>query len=632
MPMSRSEMEALGWDSCDVILVTGDAYVDHPSFGAAVISRMLEAHGFRVGIIAQPDWHNAEAFKVLGRPNLFWGITSGNMDSMVNRYTADRKTRSDDAYSPGNQANLRPDRATIVYSQRCREAYSDIPIVLGGIEASLRRVAHFDYWQEKIRRSILLDSKADYLCYGNAERAIVDIARHIASQTETPFPCLVRGVAVAGAALPNDWTVLDASQVGSVPRSTEENTCLNLPSYAAVKEDKRLFAHSIRVLYHESSAVNGRALTQKHDNQWLWINPPAWPLDTSELDAVFDLPYSRLPHPSYGNQKIPAFEMIRHSITLMRGCFGGCAFCSITLHEGKVIQNRSHESVIDEITHIRDNDSAFTGTISDLGGPSANMYKMACTNPAAHERCHRPSCVFPAICPHLDTSHAALISLYEEAMQVSGVKRINIASGVRYDLALKSPEYIKTLVQHFVGGYLKVAPEHTEKETLKQMMKPGIEHYHAFEKQFKANSAAANKEQYMIPYFISAHPGSTDTDMLNLALWLKKNGFRPDQVQNYYPTPLTLASTAWYTELDLNDPLLKTPLYVPKGIRQRRLHKAFIRYHDPANQTILNEALVAMKRTDLIGFGKKHLVRPLHSSHRSARKPRPMSRRPRRSK
>lgn len=623
LPMSRAEMDDLGWDACDVILISGDAYIDHPSFGTAIIGRLLEAQGFRVGVIAQPDWNSVEAFKQLGRPNLFWGVTSGNMDSMVNRYTADRKIRSDDAYSPDNRAGLRPDRATIVYSQRCREAYPDIPIVLGGIEASLRRVAHFDYWQEKIRRSILLDARADYLCFGNAERAIVEIAHFIAQKENTPFPCRIRGVAVVGSELPSDVELIDLSGVDAIPTSAphyQESrstpSTLLLPSYEAVRKDQRLFAHSIRLLYQESRSLKESTIVQAHGNQWVWINPPAIPLSSPEMDALYALPFSRLPHPHYGEQKIPAFEMIRHSVTLMRGCFGGCSFCSITLHEGRRIQNRSRDSVIEEIETIRDQDSAFTGTISDLGGPSANMYQMACRDPEVERHCRRLSCLYPRICPNLDTSHAALIALYNEARQVAGVKRVSVASGVRYDLALRSPKYLETLIQHFVGGYLKVAPEHTEAAPLKQMKKPSIETYHQFEKAFEQISKKAGKEQYMIPYFIAAHPGCSDLDMLNLALWLKENGFRPDQVQTFYPTPLTLASTAWYTELDLDDPELKSKLTVPKGGRQRRLHKAFIRYHDPANQRILNEALIEMGRSDLIGFSKRHLVRPLHRSNR----------------
>ncbi|MGB3917520.1 MAG: YgiQ family radical SAM protein, partial [Thiothrix litoralis] len=582
LPMSRAEMDALGWDSCDIIIVTGDAYVDHPSFGMAVIGRMLEAQGFRVGIIAQPDWHSKDPFMALGEPNLFFGVAAGNMDSMINRYTADRKMRSDDAYTPGNVGGKRPDRASLVYSQRCKEAYPDVPIILGGIEASLRRIAHFDYWQEKVRRSILMDAAADLLLYGNAERAVVEIAHRIASGEPVANLTDVRGTAFIRRDTPAGWMEIDSSRVdqpGKIDRiinpyinTTELSECevekrnvqwfeyedprskrpdehkltfhprarldrdltvIRLPSFEKVSKDKVLYAHANRVLHLETNPGNARALVQKHGTQDIWINPPPIPLTTPEMDFVFGLPYARQPHPAYGGERIPAYEMIRFSINIMRGCFGGCTFCSITEHEGRIIQNRSQESIIREVEDIRDKVPGFTGVISDLGGPTANMYRLACKDPKVEASCRKPSCVYPGICQNLNTDHTALKELYRTARNLPGIKKVLIGSGLRYDLAIRDPEYVKELVTHHVGGYLKIAPEHTEDAPLSKMMKPGIGAYDEFKRLFEKYTKEAGKEQYLIPYFIAAHPGTSDEDMLNLALWLKKNGFRADQVQAF---------------------------------------------------------------------------------------------------
>ena len=651
LPMSRAEMDALGWDSCDIILVTGDAYVDHPSFGMAVIGRMLEAQGFRVGIIAQPDWHSKDAFMTLGKPNLFFGVAAGNMDSMINRYTADRRIRSDDAYTPGNVGGKRPDRAVIVYSQRCREAWNDVPVIIGSIEASLRRIAHFDYWSEKVRRSILLDSKADLLVYGNAERAIVEIAHRIAGG-ETPETIRdVRGTAYALSVLPDDYRVMDSSHIdtpGPVPAKTnpyvmetnnapcttgdapepakadavqvvtvlerpaaaKQPVCIRLPSYEQVCADPVLYAHASRVLHLETNPGNARALVQRHGNREVWVNPPPIPLSTDELDAVFELPYTRLPHPVYGDAKIPAYEMIRFSVNIMRGCFGGCTFCSITEHEGRIIQSRSEESILNEIESIRDKTPGFTGVISDLGGPTANMWRLNCKDPAIESRCRRLSCVFPTICVSLDTNQMPLVKLYRKARAIPGVKKILIASGLRYDLAVETPEYVKELVTHHVGGYLKIAPEHTEGGPLSKMMKPGIGSYERFKQLFDRYSKEAGKEQYLIPYFIAGHPGTTDEDMMNLALWLKANGFRADQVQSFYPSPMASATAMYHSG---KNPLHRVrrdseDVVAPKGLKQRRLHKAFLRYHDPHNWPLLRDALKRMGRSDLIGNGKQHLI------------------------
>ncbi len=737
LPMNRAEMDRLGWDSCDIILVTGDAYVDHPSFGMAVIGRMLEAQGFRVGIIAQPDWTSAEAFKALGKPNLFWGVTSGNMDSMINRYTADRKIRSDDAYTPGDVAGKRPDRAAIVYSQRCREAFKDTPIILGGIEGSLRRIAHYDYWSDKVRRSIVVDAKCDLLLYGNAERAIVEIAHRLAAKEPVEQITDVRGTAFVrrsddvsakweGDGSVSGWfeinsTTIDepgrveahinpymttseqaaengatcakedeakavaqqAEQAGSIrpaaiksgatqvdstwasgakplvfvpnPRlkpalhglgkykvPPRERSVIRLPSYEQVKSDPILYAHANRVLHLETNPGNARALVQAHGDgvtaRDVWITPPPIPLTTAEMDFVFDLPYARSPHPAYMDEngshdhatKIPAWEMIRFSVNIMRGCFGGCTFCSITEHEGRIIQSRSEESIIKEVEDIRDKVKGFTGTISDLGGPTANMYRLGCKSPEIEAACRKPSCVYPGICQNLTTNHDPLIKIYRRARALKGIKKILIGSGLRYDLAVKSPEYVKELVQHHVGGYLKIAPEHTEQGPLTKMMKPGIGSYDKFKTLFEKFSAEAGKKQFLIPYFIAAHPGTTDEDMMNLAIWLKKNGFRADQVQTFYPSPMATATAMYHSGRNTLKRVHRTAesddetVDIVRGEKRRRLHKAFLRYHDANNWPLLREALKTMGRADLIGNGKHHLIptfQPLtDGGYQSARK------------
>jgi uncharacterized radical SAM protein YgiQ len=713
LPMSRAEMDLLGWDSCDVIVVTGDAYVDHPSFGMAIVGRVLEAQGFRVGIIAQPDWHSADAFAALGRPNLFFGITAGNMDSMVNRYTSDRRIRSDDAYTPGGEGGKRPDRSVIVYAQRAREAFKDIPIVVGGIEASLRRIAHFDYWSEKVRRSILLDSKADLLVYGNGERQICEIAHRLAAGESVSDITDLRGTAFVRKSRPDGWIEIDSTHLdapgplnppvdpyamepgglgagatasagaaarqavvagskagdvggvdgavgaaalggcasnGASPTGTapgvaapevialaaggvggnvapppvekvvrfvrrvknvdRERSAIRMPSYEQVAADPVLYAHASRILHLESNPGNARALVQRHGDVDVWLNPPPIPLTTREMDWVYEKPYARQPHPSYGDANIPAYKMIRFSIAIQRGCFGGCTFCSITEHEGRIIQSRSENSVIREIEEIRDNVPGFTGVISDLGGPTANMYRLACKSREVESACRRPSCVYPGVCPNLNTDHTPLIKLYRRARSLPGVKKVLVASGVRYDLAIESPDYVKELAQHHVGGYLKIAPEALSEGPLSKMMKPGIGAYHRFKEMFDTYSKEAGKEQYLIPYFIAAHPGTTDEDMLDLALWLKKNGFRADQVQAFLPSPMATATAMYHSG---KNPLKRITrageeVRVPKGLKVRRLHKAFLRYHDANNWPVLREALRRMGRADLIGSGKHQLV------------------------
>jgi uncharacterized radical SAM protein YgiQ len=616
LPMSRQEMAALGWDSCDIVLVTGDAYIDHPSFGMALVGRLLEAQGFRVGIIAQPDWQSAADFARLGRPNLFFGVTSGNMDSMVNRYTSERKIRSDDAYTPGGEANRRPDRATVVYAHRCREAYADVPIVLGGIEASLRRVAHYDYWSDKVRRSIIADSKADLLLFGNAERALVELAHRLAKGVPIGD---IRDLRGSGFMVGHG----DLPVPGAEAASRRDQQVVRLPAFEELRDDPARYAEASRAFHLESNPGNARCIVQGHGDRDVWLNPPPIPLTTAEMDHVYGLPYARAPHPAYGDARIPAWEMIRFSINIMRGCFGGCTFCSITEHEGRIIQSRSEASVLQEIEQIRDKAPGFTGVISDLGGPTANMYRMACKDAKIEAACRRLSCVYPDICNNLDTDHSALIHLYRSARQLPGIKKILIGSGLRYDLAVRSPEYVRELVSHHVGGYLKIAPEHSEAGPLSKMMKPGMDTYERFKRMFDAASQAAGKEQYLIPYFIAAHPGTTDQDMLELALWLKRNGFRLDQVQTFLPTPLAIATAMWHSG---RNPLKRNPdsdpVTVARGARQRRLHKAFLRYHDPENWPLLREALRQMGRNDLIGNGRKHLV-PAWQPGEPARRPQP---------
>ena len=660
LPMSREEMDQLGWDSCDVILVTGDAYVDHPSFGMAVIGRVLEAQGFRVGIISQPDWRDAQSFKVLGEPNLYFGVTAGNMDSMINRYTADRRMRQDDAYTPHDEGGKRPDRAVTVYTQKCREAFSHVPVVIGGIEASLRRLAHYDYWSESVKRSVLIDSTADILLYGNSERALVDLTHRLANGELIKEITDLRGSAFLRKKIPQGWREIDSTQVDQVgataksknpydakhPSNCDDakkirkqaektqgsdkeeqiislvpdtqaiktdpnSTYIRMPSYDQVVNDPVLYAHSDRIFHRETNPGNARPLVQNQGKNDIWVNPPPIPLETEELDWVFEQPYKRVPHPTYGDAKIPAYEMIRFSVNIMRGCFGGCTFCSITEHEGRIIQSRSEESILNEVENIRDMTPGFTGVISDLGGPTANMYRLNCKDKKIEETCRRPSCVYPTICVNLETDHSHTTQLYRKTRKLDGIKKVVVASGLRYDLAVKDPEYVKELVTHHVGGYLKIAPEHSEDGPLSKMMKPGMDSYYEFKEMFERFSKEAGKKQYLIPYFISAHPGSTNKDMMHLSLWLKQNKFRVDQVQNFYPSPMASATTMYFTGKNPLKPLKRNgddPIFSAKSKEQRSLHKAFLRYHDPENWPMLRKALRRMGKAELIGRGEDCLV------------------------
>ncbi|PTL80620.1 YgiQ family radical SAM protein [Vitiosangium sp. GDMCC 1.1324] len=618
LPTTRADMQARGWEQLDIIIVSGDAYVDHPAFGPVLIARFLEGRGFKVGIISQPDWHSAEPFKALGKPRLFFGVAAGNLDSMLNRLTAQKKNRSEDQYSPGGRTNCRPDRATIVYAQRCREAFPDVPIVLGGIEASLRRIAHYDYWSDKVRRSILFDSKADLLVFGMGERPIWEVADRMRRGERIEDIRDVRGTAY----IIND-AEMKAHEADPAKRAVDQKVVV-LPSYEEVTADKEAFARMSRDFQMETNPGNGRPLAQRHGNRAVYFNPPARPLEDGvgkgdgasvAMDELYDLTFNRVPHPMY-KERIPAYETVKHSIVLMRGCFGGCTFCSITEHEGRVIQSRSAESVLREVRALR-RMGDFRGTITDLGGPTANMYKLKCKSEDIERKCRKLSCVHPGVCENLQTDHGPLIDVMRQVREEEGVKHVFIASGVRYDLAERSPEYVKELAAHHVGGQLSVAPEHVSPRVLEKMKKPGIESFERFQNMFACASEEAGKEQYDIPYFISGHPGSTLDDMVELALWLKKNGKRPRQVQDFIPTPMAVATTMYYTGID---PLKMEPVYTAKGLREKRLQKALLLYWNPEHWPLAREALSLAGREDLIGRGPQALVPPETAAEASRRK------------
>jgi uncharacterized radical SAM protein YgiQ len=621
LPMTPEEVAARGWDGVDVVFVTGDAYVDHPSFAMALLGRVLESEGFRVAIMSQPDWHSCEPWKTFGRPRICFAISAGNMDSMLNHYTASRKVRNDDAYSPDGAIGRRPDRATMAYCQRAREAFKGVPIIAGGVEASLRRLAHYDYWSDKVRRSILMDAKADLLVYGMGERPSVEIVKRLAAGEKIEQIRGVRGTAFrlgAREVESGEWRVEsgtgerndegrrtnDEREAAALSTLHSPLSTLALPSFESVSSDKAAFAEMTRLIFRETNPYNARRLVQFCGKEAVVVNPPAWPLEQAEIDRVYGLPFVRRPHPSYGKQKIPAFEMIKDSIQILRGCFGGCTFCSITAHEGKIIQSRSEESVLAEIGQMAA-DPAFRGTISDIGGPTANMYRMNCTRPEKRLKCRRLSCVHPSICPMLGTDHGPLIQVMQAARKQPGVKKVCVASGIRIDLALKSPEYIAEVAKHYTGGLLKVAPEHTDPGVLRLMKKPPIEQYEAFCGQFQKASAASGKEQYIVPYFIAGHPGSDVNAMIDLALYLKRHGLRPEKVQDFIPGPLDIATCMYYTGLD---PMTGKPVHVPKGDKERRMQRALLQYFKPENYADVRTALEQTHREELIGSGPGCLI------------------------
>jgi uncharacterized radical SAM protein YgiQ len=584
--MTMQEARERGWDELDVVIVTGDAYIDHPSFAMSILGRALEAAGFRVGIISQPDWHSCEDWKRFGRPRLFFGISAGNMDSMINHYTANRKVRNDDAYSPGGKIGLRPDRATLSYCHRAREAFKGVPVIAGGVEASLRRLAHYDYWSDKVRKSILLDAKADLVVFGMGENAIVEIAQRLQAGEAVKSLRDMRGVAY----------VLGASE-------TPPEDSLLLPSYEQVVADKFQFAEATRIIHQETNPYNARRLIQWHQNQAVVVNPPQFPISEAAMDRIYGLPYTRRAHPSY-QEPIPAFEMIKDSVTIMRGCFGGCTFCSITAHQGRAIQSRSQASIIGEIKNLA-KDKQFKGTVSDIGGPTANMYQMKCTQPDVEAVCRRQSCVHPKICKLLGVDHQPVIDLMRAARKVEGVKKVLVASGIRMDLARQSPEYIRELTQHHVGGHLKVAPEHVDPDVLFKMRKPANDDFEYFSEVFQTESRAAGKKQYLIPYFIASHPGSDLDAMINLAVFLKQNGYKPDQVQDFIPAPLDVATCMYYTGMD---PFTKKTVFIAKGLRDRKTQRALMQFFKTENYFEVRDALRQAGRTDLIGDGCDCLI------------------------
>jgi uncharacterized radical SAM protein YgiQ len=616
LPTTREEMTARGWDELDVLIVTGDAYVDHPAFGPILVARFLEGRGYKVGVIAQPRWDSSADIARMGRPRLFVGVSAGNLDSMLNKLTAQKKTRSEDQYSPGGRPNLRPNRASLVYSNLCRQAFPGVPIVLGGIEASLRRIAHYDYWSDQVRRSILLDAKADLLVFGMGERPAWEIARRLSAGEKVSQLTDVRGTAHVKKNR-REWEPL----LADASRFTTDGKLLVLPSYDEVSKDKAAFARMSRAFQYETNPHNGRPLLQPHGDEAVFFNSPALPLSEEEMDGLYDLPFVRAPHPSYG-ERIPAFDTVKHSIVTMRGCFGGCTFCSITEHEGRVIQSRSEQSVLREVRELS-RTAGFSGVLTDLGGPTANMYKMTCKDERTESACRRLSCVHPGICENLVTDHGPLLSLMRAVRKEKGIKRVFIASGVRYDLAGRSPEFIKELALHHTGGQLSVAPEHNDPRVLDKMKKPGIESYERFAQAFCQASEEAGKEQYLVPYFITGHPGSTLKDTVELALYLKKNGMRPRQVQDFIPTPMAVATTMFYTGLD---PLSGEPVYTARDLREKRMMKALVFYWDAQHWPLAREALVAAGRRDLIGHGPHALIPPEGAADRvraSVRSPRP---------
>lgn len=587
LPTSGDEMRSRGWDYVDVVFVTGDAYIDHPSFAMAILGRVLEAKGYRVAILSQPDWRTAEPWRQFGKPRLFFAISAGNMDSMINHYTANRKVRNDDAYSPGGRIGLRPDRATLPYCQRAREAFPGVPVIAGGVEASLRRLAHYDYWSDTVRRSILLDAKADLVAYGMGETGILEIAERLAKGESVRDLRDMRGVAyVFGASeVPAQW-----------PDTVGQGTYL-LPSFEEVVADKTLFAQATRHIHINTNPFNAKTLIQKHDRRAVVVNPPSLPLSQEQMDWVYGLPFTRRAHPRY-QEKIPAYEMIKDSVTIMRGCFGGCTFCSITAHQGRIIQSRSGDSIVREVDRMVA-DPKFPGVISDIGGPTANMYQMRCTRPEVEKKCRRLSCVHPTICKLLGTDHGPLVDLMRSVRTRRGIRKVFVASGVRMDLAQLSPEYLRELAEHHVGGHLKVAPEHTDPEVLAKMKKPPIENFAKFAEDFKTASQAAGKpKQFLVPYFIASHPGSDLNAMIDLALFLKRNGYRPDQVQDFIPAPFDIATCMYHTGID---PFTMKPVHVDKHLRNRKLQRALLQFFKPENYFEVRTALETAGRTELIG-------------------------------
>jgi len=628
-PMRRISAVQRGWlpkkpkqfdenkHGVDFVLVTGDAYVDHPSFANAVITRLLESKGYRVAVIAQPNWKTADDFAVFGAPRIAWLVSAGNLDSMLNNYTAHKRIRSDDQYSPDGQGGLRPDYATVVYAQRCRQVAKHVPIISGGVEISMRRLAHYDYWQNKVKRSMILDARSDLVVYGMGEKPLLEVISRLKSGQKISEMRDIRGTgyAVGKKGTPHFADTSSGTHwKDSLPVGVKQ-----LPSYEDICEDtpesKQRFAHAQHIFHKEQTPGCAAILIQDSGTQTVVINPPQFPMTTKELDRVFDLPFTKLPHPDYGEKRIPAYETVRFSVNVMRGCFGGCTFCAITEHQGKAIQSRSHENVMKEVKGLKVL-PGYTGVLSDLGGPTANMYKMTCSDPEVEKVCRRPSCVHPTICKLLKTDHTPIKNLMRDVRNADGVKKVLIASGVRMDLANLDQEYIDELAGHHVGGHLKVAPEHVDPDTLRLMKKPGVDVYVDFEKRFKEASKKADKEQYLVPYFVSSHPGCDTKSAVNLAEFLNARNLRPQQVQDFIPTPGTPATCMWWTGIE---PHSRKAVWVETKMRNKRKQKALLQYWKPENETLVREALRDTGRKDLIGFGGKALARPKYRSNKKKR-------------
>ena len=599
LPVSREEMKQKGWWYYDFLVVTADAYVDHPSFGTAIIARVLEAEGYRVAVLAQPDWHSAEAFRAMGRPRYGVFIGGGNIDSMVAHYTAAKKRRSSDAYSPGNKMGLRPDRPTIVYANRAREAFPDLPVIIGGLEASLRRFAHYDYWDDAVRRSILFDAQADLLVYGMGERATREIARRLAGGAAADSLTDIRGTAYAA----------------KEPDCRFENVAV--PSFEAVVSDKRDYALATKIEYEEHDPIRGKAILQRHGDRTLVVNPPAVPLSREELDFVAELPYAREVHPMYDSLGgVAAIEEVRFSVTHNRGCFGGCNFCSLAFHQGRMITSRSHESVVREVEGFT-RDPKFKGYVHDVGGPSANFRHPSCQQQLKNGMCKNRSCLAPTPCKNLDPSHTDYLALLRKVRAVPGVKKVFVRSGIRFDYLLceKNSEFLSELVRYHVSGQLKVAPEHCSAQVLDYMGKPHFEVYERFREKYQRLNQRYGLEQYLVPYLMSSHPGCTLSDAVELAVFLNRTGRQPEQVQDFYPTPGTLSTCMWYTELD---PRTMEPVYVAKSPHDKALQRALLQWKRPEMRRLVVEALHKAGREDLIGYGKDCLVRPLAHSKTDA--------------
>ena len=592
LPVSREDMARRGWDSYDILIITGDAYVDHPSFGPTIIGRVLEAEGYRVAILAQPDWRTPESFTALGRPKLAVMISAGNLDSMVAHYTAAKKRRHDDAYSPGRKAGLRPDHATVVYSNRVREVFGDIPVIIGGLEASLRRFAHYDYWEDKVRRSILFDAQADILTYGMGEKASVEIVSRLASGTPVEEITDVRGTCVS---------IRDPG-VCAYPK-------VEVPSFEQVSASKEDYARANMIEYNEHDPFVGKAILQRHGRDLLLVNPPAMPLTTAEMDRVAELPYVREPHPMYDDMGgVPAIEEVRFSITHNRGCFGACNFCSLAFHQGRTISARSHESVLREAERLVKH-PGFKGYIHDVGGPTANFRHPSCQKQLKAGMCRNRACLSPRACPNLDADETDYLKLLREIRAIPGVKKVFIRSGIRFDYLMqdRDGEFFAELVKYHVSGQLKVAPEHCVKGVLDYMGKPHVEVYEKFRQKYERLNRKYGKEQYLVPYLISSHPGCTLDDAVRLAEWLNRSGRQPEQVQDFYPTPGTLSTCMYYTGLD---PRTMQPVYVPTDPHEKAMQRALMQWKRPEKRRLVLEALRRTHREDLIGYGRECLLRP----------------------